>query len=156
MARFQFRLETLLKLRRSEQLDRQRRLAEAEEAIRRLNIQHDELRQQQNTLQQDTRHLAAPGPVNIDLLVQAQRYDSVLQLQRRALQQQLALIQAERDRRYEALVAASRQVRALEKYRDRLREQHRREESRKEKQQHDEIAGQREAVRRQQRKRCSA
>ncbi len=156
MARFQFRLETLLKLRRSEQHDRQRRLSEAEEAIRRLAMQYEDLRKHQIALQQDTRQLAAPGPLNVDLLVQAQRYESVLQVQCRALEQQIALIRTERDRRHEALVAASRDVRTLEKHRDRLREKHRHEQLRKEMQQHDETAGQREAVRRQREKRCSA
>lgn len=156
MARFEFRLETLLKLRRSQQHDRRRRLAEAEEAIRRLGMQHDELRNQHIALQQTARQLAAPGPLNVDLLVQAQRYESVLQAQCRAIEEQVALIQTECERRRQALVAASREVRTLENYRDRLRDKHRHEQLRKEQQQHDETAGQREAVRRQREKRCSA
>ena len=84
----------------------------------------------------------APGSVNIERLVEARRYDLVTQAQQRNIEQQRQSVTAEIQRRRQALVEADREVRVLEKLRQRQAEQHRRDEELKEAKRLDEVATQ--------------
>ena len=105
----------------------------------------DGVSQQMSQLQERARQAAAPGTIDVDQLVEAQRYELSLRAQQRQLNQQRQAVAAEVERRREALVDANREVRVLEKLRERQARRYRREENRREIKQLDEVAGQRAA-----------
>ena len=84
----------------------------------------------------------APGGVNIDRLVEARRYELVTTAQQRNIGQQRETVAAEIERRRQALVEADREVRVLEKLRERQAEQYRRDEEGREAKRLDEVASQ--------------
>jgi len=128
-----------LKLRRTDRDQRGRQLAEAGEA-QRLLLDRSGLAARRRALQQQTRRTTGPGPIDVDLLAQAGRYEAVLEAEARTLDRQTRLLAEEIQRRRQALLDAERQVRVLEKYRSKLRDRHRREALRAEVKQHDELA----------------
>jgi flagellar FliJ protein len=123
MARFKFRLATLLKLRESARDERRTELAQAYQADDvvggHLQQVHDEL----GALKNQRREAAGPGAVDIDRLIEAQRYEVILKARQRQMNEQRARLAAEIERRRVALLAANREVRILEKLRDRQTEQ---------------------------------
>jgi len=143
MSVFKFRLAPLLKLRAATRGERRAALAEAyrvDEVLRqRLAAVAGELQ----ALGAERRRLAAPGAVNVDRLVESQRYEIVARAQEAQLVRQREGVAAEIQRRRQALVEADREVRVLEKLRDRQAEAFRREEERKEAKRLDEVAFQR-------------
>lgn len=139
MANFRFRLETLLKLRRTDRDQRGRQLAEAGEAERLLLDRSGDLAARRRALQEQTRRTTGPGPIDVDILAQAGRYEAVLEAEARTLDRQTRLLAEEIQRRRQALLGAERQVRVLEKYRSKLRDRHRREALRAEVKEHDEL-----------------
>jgi flagellar export protein FliJ len=116
---FPFRLQTLLRLRLAERDQRRADLAKALRAEEVLRAEDERLVHQQNEQAQASRELRAPGVANMDALLGSHRYAIVLANQRRQLATQLAQVEAETDRRRQALVEADRQVRVLEKLRER-------------------------------------
>ena len=140
MPKFKFRLATLLRLRESTRDERRQQLAQAHEADRRLQIEEEEVAGQLAALYADARRTAGPGEVNVDLLLDAQRFEFVLKAQRQQLARQRELVRGEIERRRQALVEANREVQALEKLRDRLAERHREEENRRDLRRLDEAA----------------
>lgn len=123
MSRFRFRLATLLRLRVAARDERRAQLADAYRAVQILEQRMQEI---DNDLA-DARAAAAnavhTGAVDVDYLVNAHRYQLVLGAQRKGLETQHKQIMEEVDRRRLALVEADRQVRVLEKLREKkLRE----------------------------------
>jgi flagellar protein FliJ len=142
MSRFHFRLEPLLKLRESRRDECRAALAEAFRVDEVLRKQFDALEQDLAALREYCRQKSAPGGVDIDRLVEAQRYELVTRSQQRSIVQQRETVAAEIERRRQALVEADREVRVLEKLRERKAEQHRREEELREVKRLDEVASQ--------------
>jgi flagellar FliJ protein len=143
MPKFHFRLLTLLKLRQAE---RDRRRLELSEALRAEDILREQLRiihAESVWLKNHCRQAAGPGLVDVDRLLEAQRYELTLRAQQQRLSEQKARLAEEIERRRAALVAADREVKILEKLRDHQAERHRRDENRREIKQLDEIARQR-------------
>jgi flagellar FliJ protein len=140
MARFQFRLETLLKLRMADRRQRRQELATAYQAEKMLGEQTQNLAQEELQIRRRTQLEVSPGEVNVDNLLTAQRYAAVLKARARLLDQQREKLQHEMDRRRQALVEADRQVRVLEKLRERQREEHAAHEARIEVKDLDEVA----------------
>ena len=140
MSVFKFRLAPLLQLRAATRGERRAALAEAyrvDEVLRqRLAAVTGELQ----ALCAERRQLAAPGVVNVDRLVESQRYELVAKMQEAQLVRQREGVAAEIQRRRQALVEADREVRVLEKLRDRQAEAFRREEEHKEAKRLDEVA----------------
>lgn len=141
MAKFSFRLQTLLKLRK---VSRDQRLSQLAEAYRASDV----LQQRLGDVQDDLRKLkgqtlreAEPGPINVDLLLDAHRYELVLNAQKHGISQQQQAVEAETDQRRQVLLAAERQVRVLETLREKQVVRHRLEEHRKQQKELDEIAG---------------
>jgi flagellar protein FliJ len=137
---FRFRLETLLRLRVN---DRDQRRADLAKALRAEQMLHEEaakLRGLQATTAQRGRALKSPGAANIDALLETHRYEVVLAAQQRQLASQLTQVQAESERRRQALVEADRQVRVLEKLRERQAAVQRNQAERREAKQLDELA----------------
>ena len=143
MAKFEFRLATLLRLREATRDERRTELAEAYRADNVLQEHLGHVGQELNWLQAQCRKAAGPGTVDVDRLVEAQRYEITLRARQGQLTQQREAVGAEIDRRRQALVGADREVRLLEKLREKQARRHREEENRQEIKQLDEVAGQR-------------
>lgn len=146
MSKFQFRLATLVKLREAARDERRAALAEAQRALDLLDQRLAGNRQEQVELKQLCKSVTTPGQVNVDRLLDAQRYEAVLLAEAQRLTQQQATIAAECERRREALVAADREVKTLEKLRDKQLARWQQAADRTEQKQFDEIASRRAAV----------
>ncbi|MGA2253108.1 MAG: flagellar export protein FliJ [Thermoguttaceae bacterium] len=142
MARFIFRLTALLRLRESRRDECRAALAEAYRIDEVLKGQFDSLGRELDALREYCRRKASPGAVDIDRLVEAQRYELVARAQQRQIAQQRETVAVEIERRRQALVEADREVRVLEKLRERQIEQYRREEELRESTRLDEVASQ--------------
>jgi flagellar FliJ protein len=142
MAGFTFRLASLLRLRESRRDECRAALAEAYRIDDVLRKQWEGLGRELDALREFCRTTASPGAVQIDRLVEAQRYELVARAQQQHVAQQRETVAAEIERRRQALVEADREVRVLEKLRERQAEQHRREEDLREVKRLDEVAAQ--------------
>lgn len=140
MRNFHFRLATLLRMHEAARDQRRAELAEAFRAEEMLRARLAELRADLAGLKEDCRRRAQPGVVEIDRLIDSQRYEFLLLAQCETLKQQAVSLAAEIERRREALIAADREVRALEKLREKQRLEHRRQEERLEVKLLDEVA----------------
>jgi flagellar FliJ protein len=118
MIPYRFRLAVLLKLRVQERDQRRMEYGQALEAERILALRRDELLAERRTTDEASRQAKSPGAANVDALQQLQRYVLLLQGQLAALNKQIEQVAAEVQRRREALVEADRQVKTLEKLRD--------------------------------------
>jgi flagellar FliJ protein len=143
MPKFNFRLATFLKLREAFRDERQAELAEVYRADEILVERDGEVRREMAAQQQSARQGVAPGPVNVDRLIGVQRYDLELRGRLALLAHQRQLLSGEIQRRRQALVEANREVRVLEKLRDKQAEKFRAAENYRETKQLDEIAQQR-------------
>jgi flagellar protein FliJ len=141
MAKFKFRLAKLLRLREAQRDERRGELAEAYRADEIMEARQREVESGLAELAQMCRRAAAPGPVDVDRLVETQRFEIVLRAQRLYLSQQRETLSAEIERRRGQLVEANREVRVLEKLEDRLRLRHEDEQQRREMKALDETAG---------------
>ena len=140
MAKFIFRLASLLRLRESRRDECRAALAEAYRIDEVLRKQFDNLATELDALREFCRRNASPGAVDVDRLVEAQRYELVARAQQRHIAQQRETVAPEIERRRQALVEADREVRILEKLRQRQADQHRRDEELRESKRLDEVA----------------
>jgi flagellar FliJ protein len=140
MPRFQFRLQTVLKLREADRRQRRLELAQAYHAERLLEEQIDRLAAEEDEMRRRCQVAAGPGRVDVNQLLDVHRYVLVLKARSQLLLDQRARLQKEIERRRLALVEADREVRVLEKLRERQLEQHRETESRQQVRQIDEVA----------------
>jgi flagellar export protein FliJ len=101
--------------------------------------------QEMGWLRERCRRAAGPGAIDVDQLIEAQRYELNLRAQQRQLEQQRQAVAAEIERRRQALVAANRDVRVLEKLRDKQAVRHQQDENRRDIKLLDEVAQQRAA-----------
>jgi len=141
MAKFQFRLATLLKLREATRDERRAELAQAYQADAFLEQQQDRLQRELAGLVLQSRKVAGPGTLDVDQLLQTQRYELFLRARQSQLADQRGTVAEEIERRRQILVEADREVRVLEKLRQRQLERHREEEGRREMKILDEVAG---------------
>ena len=118
---FRFRLETVLQLRRRLADDRRAELRLAMQAETILRERFDANRQELAETQRISRD-AGLGRVDVDLRLAARRHQFVLEAQAKELHEQLTKVAAETERRRGALVEAEKQVRVLEKLRERQHE----------------------------------
>ncbi len=140
MPKFHFRLATLLRLNESVRDERRSKLAEAFRA--------DELLEQREAMVADEiaatraggRKAVTPGAVDLDRIVEAQRYEMALRARQKLLEQQRKAVGGEIERRREAVLAANREVRALEKLRERHKQRYQQDETRREVRELDEVA----------------
>jgi flagellar FliJ protein len=138
-----FRLATLLRLREQLRDERRTRLAEAERAAMILDQRIEEITAEMRDLQQYTQQTLTSGAVNVDRMLDAQRYDAILKVDRQTIEQQRQQIEVEVAKRREALVVADRDVRVLEKLREQQIEREREEAAGREARVFDELALQR-------------
>lgn len=145
MAKFRFRLATLLRLREATCDERRGELAEAYRVDEVLAGQVDQLIGEMEELHEQRRRAARSGAVDIDCLIATQRYELTLKTQEGKLAQQREKVAVEIERRRQRLIEAQRDVRVLEKLEVRQKERYRDEENRREIRELDEVAGQRAA-----------
>ncbi|MBX7169193.1 MAG: flagellar export protein FliJ [Pirellulales bacterium] len=142
MARFRFRLQTLLHLREAARDERRTALGEAlaaEAVLLERRAEIDAQLQAQHELAQ-TRGL---GPLDVDALLNIERYEMLLRAERQLLEKQLRSVQEEIEVRRAALAEADRQVRILERLRETQQDRFEHEARRLEHLQLDEVAAQR-------------
>lgn len=146
MARFQFRLATLLRLRELARDERRAQLAEALRMVDQMRARSEEI----DTLLREAQLLQAPpaGTIDVDRLLNATRYELVLRAEQRKLQLQEEALAGEIEKRRQALVAADREVRSLELLRQTQQQRHAAEEEQRSLKEFDEIAVRRYAAER--------
>jgi flagellar protein FliJ len=140
MSKYRFRLETLEKLRIAERDERRAALADGYRAEQILAERRAALANEAAALRRAQRAALASPYMDINQLVEAQRYDTVLHAQDNLLREQGHRLAVEIERRRLAVVEADRAVRALEKLDQRRRTEHRQHQQRAEYRQLDEIA----------------
>jgi flagellar export protein FliJ len=140
MAGFTFRLASLLRVRESLRDEKRLALAQALRADAILENQLHAIQAELALLRADARRAVAGGPLNLDRLLDRQRYELLLRAEETGVQRQRGLLAEEIERRRGALVEADREVRVLEKVRDVQRWRHQQQEQRRELAQLDEIA----------------
>ena len=141
MAKFNFRLTTLLKMREAARDERRVALAQAYKAEAVLRQRERDLNDQVGQLREQYHQAAQPGALKVDRLVENQRYGIVLRGQRNLSRRQLQQLNEEIERRRATLVEADREVRVLEKLRQNQQSAHAQQEFRQEVKQFDEVAG---------------
>ena len=124
MSKFRFRLATLLRLREAARDERRSALADAYRADEVLQGYLAKAQGDLTGVQQIYRQAMAPGEIDVDPLLNSQRYEMVMKAQVQHLHQQRAQLSEEIERRREALVYADRDVRILEKLRENQARQH--------------------------------
>ncbi len=138
MTRFRFRLESLLRLATAQRNTRRQELAQALQAERIVQAQIDRLqRELDRALRQRQPGI---GVVDVDRLLDAAREQLLLAAQKQHLEQQLEQVRQEVRRRQQLLAEADRQVRLLERLRDKQRRRHQQQLLRQEQKLLDEIA----------------
>jgi flagellar protein FliJ len=140
MSKYRFRLATLEKLRKAELDQRRSALADGYRAEQILADQQTALAEESAALRESQRIALTAPYLDVNQLVEAQRYDMVLHVQQNALKQQADRLAVEIERRRLAVVEADRAVRVLDKLDERRRAEHRLHAQREEYRQLDEVA----------------
>jgi flagellar protein FliJ len=131
MSQFRFRLDTLLRLKKIARDERRTQLADAQRAEVAIAERQNELGQRQEQLE-DQRRAIGRGPLDVARWIDADRYAQTLRAEQTDLAWQRENAAAEVERCRQHLVEADREVKTLEKLRDRQYETHRIDESRRE------------------------
>src|SRR4051812_38751106 len=124
MAKYRFRLETLQKVRQARRDQQRASLAEAYRAERILAENRAQLAAEKHALRELRRSAATGQYLDVNRLLEAQRYELLLKAQEQELAKQAVLLAAESERRRQALVEADREVRVLEMLDERHRQAH--------------------------------
>lgn len=140
MNKYRFRLETVKKLRVAHRDQQLAALADGYRAEQILAERQEALAGEAVELRDLQRSALASPYTNVNQLVDAQRYESMLQAQEKHLAEQSARLAVEVERRRLIAVEADRGVRVLEKLDERRRADHRRQQERLENKQLDEVA----------------
>lgn len=140
MARFRFRLATLQRLREAARDEKCAQLADAYRAAQILDERIAEVDREIAELRQSSSQTMQTGHIDVDRLLQAHRYEIILRAQRKGFEQQQQQVAAEIERRRLALVEADRQVRVLEKLREKKLQEFAQAEMRRDQKLMDELA----------------
>jgi flagellar FliJ protein len=132
MATFQFRMTTLLRVREGVRDECRLQLTEAQRAEDIILARISEIDEELGGLRVHTQRVSGPGPVNVDRLLDAGRFEMILKAERFAAEEQLKTVAAEVDRRRQLLVEADREVKVLVKLREQQTARHRFEEGKRE------------------------
>jgi flagellar FliJ protein len=140
MAKYKFRLATLQKVRDARRTLQRRALAEAFRAEQVLSESRVALTAEETELRAMQRSASEGKYLDVNRLLEAQRYEMLLKARGQELAKQATLLAAETERRRQLLVEADRDVRVLELLDERHREEHNRRRQRMEVKQLDEAA----------------
>ena len=145
MAKFKFRLSTLLRLRQSARDERRTQLARAYQADEIVAQEEQRLEGDLSELENQSRVASQPGPLDVDELLETRRYELLLRAQQQHVCQQRQAVREEIEKRRRTLLEADRGVRVLESLQEKQLQRHRRNENRLEIKQLDEAAQRRSA-----------
>jgi flagellar FliJ protein len=137
---FRFRLATVQRLREAARDARRGELAQALRAAEMLRARREEIEAQLQATRGEIARRSAPGAADVDALMAAHRYEQTLRAERAGVQQQEKQVQAELERRRDALVEADRAVRVLEMLHERRAAEYQTSEDRREQRELDQIA----------------
>src|SRR4051812_48153725 len=121
MAKYRFRLETLQRIREARRDQQRATLAEAYRAEQIISENRAQLAHEEELLRELQRSAAVGHYLDVNRLLEAQRYELLLKAQEQELAKQAVLLAAESERRRQVLVEADREVRVLELLDDRHR-----------------------------------
>ena len=139
---FQFRLEPLIKIRDNVLKECQAELAKAYDARRILEEHLQEVERQLTEGTETARNLMQPGnTVNVDYLLGIRRQEMFLLAKQEEIKQKMQEIDEEIERRRDAVVAANKELKILEKLKEKRHEQYLDDEKREETKAMNEIAG---------------
>jgi flagellar protein FliJ len=140
MAKYRFRLETLQKVREARRDEQRASLAEAFRAEQVLAENRAKLVEEEVSLRELQRSASAGRYLDVNRLLESQRYEVLLKAQSQEYAKQAVLLAAETERRRQMLVEADRDVRVLELLDERHRRAHNRQADRAETKRLDEAA----------------
>ncbi len=140
MNKYRFRLETLHKLRIAQRDERRAALADGYRAEQILAERRAQVADEMATLKETHRAALSAPYADINLLVEAQRFEAVLVAQKQQLKEQSARVAIEVESRRLAVVEADRAVQVLEKLDERRRAEYRIQQNRHESKLLDEVA----------------
>ena len=143
MTQFTFRLQPLLKLRETERDRCREQLAAAYQAEQILMTRRQAVVDEIDETKAAALNEAQPGTLQINRLLNTHRYELVLTSQLQQIDRQRTQVVEEIERRRQTLVQADRELRILQKLRERQSAAHRTEEDKQETRLLDEIALQR-------------
>jgi len=139
---FKFRLEPLIKIRKDTLQERQSELAQAYDAR---NILEGYLKEIERQLLEGTataREMMQPGQaVNVDHLLGLRRQEMFLRANQDDLKQKAQIIDEEIERRRDAVIEANKELKIVEKLKEKRYEKYLAEEKRADTKEMDEIAG---------------
>jgi flagellar export protein FliJ len=124
MAKYKFRLATLQKVREARRMQQRQALAEAFRAEQMLAENRAALAAEESELRALRRSAAEGKYLDVNRLLEAQRYELLLKARGQELAKQAALLAAEMERRRQQLIEADRDVKVLELLDKRHREEH--------------------------------
>lgn len=133
-------LDSISKLRSANRDAQRLRLADALRAEAELEGQRAAIESETATIARSQRTALADPGLNVNALLDLERYELVLRAQATAVQRQLEAVQTETERRRQQLAEAEQQVRAIEKLADKRAAQHSKTQNRKQQHQLDEVA----------------
>src|SRR5258705_8895402 len=140
VAKYKFRLNTLQKVREAHRDQQRVSLADAFRAEQVLEENRAELIAEERELRGLQRSATEGQYLDVNRLLEAQRYELLLKAQSQELAKQAVLLAAEAERRRQILVEADREVRVLEMLDERHRRAHDRDEQRAETKRLDDVA----------------
>ena len=140
MAKYKFRLETLQKVREARRDEHRASLAESFRAEQILADSRAEVAVEAEEMRAIQREAASERYLDVNKLLEAQRYELLLKARAEELAKQAVLVAAESERRRQVLVESDREVRVLEKLDERHRETFDERQQQKETKQLDEVA----------------
>jgi flagellar FliJ protein len=140
MAKYKFRLATLQKVREARRTQQRQSLAEAFRAEQVLAETRASLAIEEFELRLMQRSATEGKYLDVNRLLEAQRYELLLKARGQELTKQATLLAAETERRRQLLVEADRDVRVLELLDERHRKEHHRNQHRAEAKELDEAA----------------
>jgi flagellar export protein FliJ len=143
MAKYKFRLETLQRVREARRDEQRQSLADAFRAEQILAESRAELVIETEALRELQRAALNGKYLNVNQLLEAQRYELLLKGRSQELTKQAIMLAAESERRRQLLVESDREVRVLEKLDDQHQAEFHKEQQRLETKLLDDIATQR-------------
>lgn len=141
MPPYRFRLQPVRRLRELSRDEARRELADAFRAAETLAEQRFSIEAELTELRESATNLAGAKQMNVNALLDTQRYELILKGQIQQLDRKAELVEQEIERRRQAVVVAEQSVKVLDALERSGEEKHRAEETRQETKQMDEIAG---------------
>lgn len=141
MARFRFRLETLLKVRKERRDQLREDLAKANQAATILAAQRQEILAELETTVEEMRREQLQSSPTVDRIIENRRYGALLKIHVATIEDQARQIAEEVEKRRQALANADRDVRVIEKLKEKQLQQYYHKEDIAETKMLDELAG---------------